>query len=435
MKKIMYLLLLLSVLCPAAWAQKEYGLKFSNLVNEDLSLESAIRLGLENNSEFLTAKQDIIIAEQKLSEAKFRYLPQFAVQGTATFYEADYPMVLPENVASRVLPSKSTPILDKNDRFFGVGITATQYIYSGGRIHSTLKTARANLKQVQSRYETVKNTIVRQIKIAFANLLYAQHNEQLTLQVWQQAQAWQKNSSADVWTKMQEQALLAQFQSQYNRAVNAQRNARMDMLAALNKELNASFTIVGDFEPLQVSGDLPHFQLWALEFRPELKSAIYELELDNIAIDLALAKRYPDVILNAAYEKVGSSDLDDVNKQVSLSVQLPLTYTISKQIAQKRAEQKKNNLRRAAIEDKIQVQVATSFENNRFWQEEVLNRQATYNGLEKMLTQDAKQAPHTGLAPLHALQAYLQTAQLYLQAVRENHIAKAQLEWAIGQDL
>lgn len=434
MKKLVFLLSLIALTSPA-WAQKEYGLKFSNLVNEELSLESAIRLGLENNSQFLTAKQDIIIAEQKLSEAKFRYLPQFALQGTATFYDADYPMVLPENVASRVLPGKNTPLLDRDDRFFGVGITATQYIYSGGRIHSTLKTARANLKQVQSNYEIVKNGIVRNIKVSFAKLLYAQENEQLTLKVWQQAQAWYAHYSGDVWTKMQIAALLGQLQSQYALAINERNTARMDMLASLNKEINASFTITGTFTPVQVTGDLPHFQLWALEFRPELKSAIYELELDNIAIDLALAKRYPDVILNASYEKVGSSNLEDVNKQVSLSVQLPLSYTISEQIAQKRAEQKKNNLRRAAIEDKIQVQVATSFENNRFWQTEALAREGTYRNLDKMLTQDAQHASHNGLAPLQALQAYLQTAQLYLQAVRENHIAKAQLEWSIGQDL
>ena len=79
MKKLVFLLSLIALTSPA-WAQKEYGLKFSNLVNEELSLESAIRLGLENNSQFLTAKQDIIIAEQKLSEAKFRYLQELKHQ-------------------------------------------------------------------------------------------------------------------------------------------------------------------------------------------------------------------------------------------------------------------------------------------------------------------------------------------------------------------
>ena len=40
-----------------------------------------------------------------------------------------------------------------------------------------------------------------------------------------------------------------------------------------------------------------------------------------------------------------------------------------------------------------------------------------------------------GAEALEALQAYLQTAQRYLQAVKENQFAKAELEWAIGQDL
>ncbi|MBR5151494.1 MAG: TolC family protein, partial [Elusimicrobiaceae bacterium] len=148
MKKQIGLFLCLLSALPAI-AQSNYGLDFSDLLNENLTLQSAIRIGLENNTEFLSAKEEITIAEQKVSEAKFRYLPQFALQGTATWYEADSPMVLPEAGINRFLPDTNT--LDAK-HFYGVGVTATQYLYSGGRINSTLKTARANLKQVQSRY-------------------------------------------------------------------------------------------------------------------------------------------------------------------------------------------------------------------------------------------------------------------------------------------
>ena len=50
------LLLLILVFCAAqaAFAQKEYGIKFSSLINDELTLENAIRLGLENNTDFLT---------------------------------------------------------------------------------------------------------------------------------------------------------------------------------------------------------------------------------------------------------------------------------------------------------------------------------------------------------------------------------------------
>ncbi len=433
MRKAGALLLAILFLAPAVFAQKEYGLKFSSLINDNLTLENAIRLGLENSTEFLTAKQDIIIAEQKVTEAKFRYLPQFSLQGTATLYDLDYPMVLPDSVANRFLPG-NYQYGDKN-QFYGVGITATQYLYSGGRINGTLKMARANLKQVQSRYEIVKNQVVLNIKKAFTELLYAQHNAKLTQEVWALAQKWYAKPTGDLWTKIRIRALLADLTTSRNQAESELKKAQLGMLINLNKELNARITIKGDFEPVKTDWDLPHMSLWAMEFRPELKSAIYALEADNIAIDLALSKRYPDIILNASYEKLGVETLNDVNKQVSLAFRLPIPYTLTEQIAEKKASQQKSALRRSAIEDKIRVQVAESFENMLFWQKEVLDRQAAYEELNELLDQAAKDKPKTGTAPLEGLQDYLKTAQGYFQAVRNNHTAKAELEWAIGQDL
>ncbi len=411
-------------------AQSNYGVQFSSLLSDNLSLESAIRLGLENNSDFLAAKEEITIAEQKLSEAKFRYLPQFALQGTATWYDADSALVLPEPGISRLLPATSS--LDSN-HFYGVGVTATQYIYSGGRINGTLKSARANLKQVQSRYETVKNAVVLDIKKSFTNLLYAQENVTFTQHVWEQVRSWR--FSSDPWTRIRQQALVAQIKTRYHQAQSQLEAARLAMLVSLNKELNSPLTISGKLMPERVEGDLPHFQLWATEFRPELKSAIYALELDSIAIDLALSKRYPDVVLNASYERVGDSDLDDENKQVSLAVRLPIPYTFSQQVNQKKAEQKKSTLRRASIEDKIHVQVASSFEQMHFWQQEVLERQVTYEELTALINRATKNTPNNDVTSLEARREYLNVGQSYLEALRENHNAKAQLEWAIGKDL
>ncbi|MBO5011591.1 MAG: TolC family protein, partial [Elusimicrobiaceae bacterium] len=310
MKK--YCALALALLCAAlpAAAQKEYGLKFSSLINDDLTLENAIRLGLENNSEFLSARQEIIIAEQKINEAKFRFLPQFSLQGTATWYDLEYPMVLPDAVANRFLPSTDTL---NEKKFFGVGVTATQYLYSGGRIRGTLKMARANLKQVQSRYETVKNAVVLDIKKSFNNLLHAQEYAHFTQKTLDTANQWYARPSGDAWTQIRQRALLADLAVRNNQAKRALGEAQLAMLVSLNKELNSTITIKGDFVPVKTNWDLPHLNLWAMEFRPELKSAIYALEADNISIDLALSKRYPDIILNGSYEQMGADTLEDVN--------------------------------------------------------------------------------------------------------------------------
>lgn len=432
MKK--YCAIALALLCAAlpAAAQKEYGLKFSSLINDDLTLENAIRLGLENNSEFLSARQEIIIAEQKINEAKFRFLPQFSLQGTATWYDLEYPMVLPDAVANRFLPSTDT-LSEK--KFFGVGVTATQYLYSGGRIRGTLKMARANLKQVQSRYETVKNAVVLDIKKSFNNLLHAQEYARFTQKTLDTANQWYARPSGDAWTQIRQRALLADLAVRNNQAKCALGEAQLAMLVSLNKELNSTITIKGDFVPVKTNWDLPHLNLWAMEFRPELKSAIYALEADNISIDLALSKRYPDIILNGSYEQMGADTLEDVNKQISLAVRLPIPYNFSEQIAQKKAEQRKSSLRRAAIEDKIRIQVASNFESMRFWQDEVLQRQAVYRDLKTRIEAAGKTAAKTGTSPLEALLAYEQTAAGYFEAILKNRVAKAELEWAIGQDL
>ena len=425
------LLLLLS--CVPSWAQKEYGLRFSSLINDNLTLENAIRLGLENNTEFLTAQQEITVAEKKVNEAKFLYLPQFALQGTATWYDLDYPMVLPEAVGNRFLPGQV--ISEKRDQFFGVGVTATQYLYSGGRIHNTLKMARANLKQTQSRYEIVKNTTVLNIKKSFYNLLFAQKYDEFMQQTLDRVHAWNARPGGDFWNQIRMQNALAQLQAQRNEAAHRLTQARLAMLVNLNKELNASVSITGDFQPVTLHWDLPQLNLRAMEFRPELKSAIYALELDNISIDLALSKRYPDIILNGSYEQLGADTLGDTNKQISLAVRLPLPYNFSSQIAQKKAEQKKSSLRRSQIEDKIRVQVANSYAEVNFWQQEVLARQETFNRLTALLDKAVKNSSTQGLAPLEAVQAYTQTAYNYLDAVRQELLAKSELEWAVGQDL
>ena len=433
MKKL-WIGVLLVILSLPGWAQQEYGLRFSSLLNEELTLENAIRLGLENNNRFLAAQQEIIVAEQKVKEAKFRFLPQFALQGTATWYDLDYPMVLPDSIANRLIPSNDSVPSDTKHQFFGAGITATQYLYSGGRLRNTLKMAQANLKQAQSKYEAVKNAIVRDIKQSFFALLYAQYNMELSTQVQNKADRYYRSMAASSWEKVKAQYLLALLRSGKSTAENDLKKAQLQMLVALNKELNSNIKVKGSFEPVSLPLDLPSLNLWSMEFRPELKAAIYALELDNLAIDLALSRKYPDLILMGSYERLGSNDLDDENKQVSLALRLPLPYNLFTQSTQRKAEQRQSTLRRAQIEDTIRIQVAESYANMLFWQTEVLSRQAAWNEIQNALSRAEKIAT-PNISALEALQAYYQMGQSYYQAVRENLSAKAGLEWAIGQDL
>ena len=433
MKKIVLLYAALLLAAPLA-AQTEYGIQFSNLLNEELTLESAIRLGLENNNSFLSAQQEIIIAEQRVKEARSLFLPQLALQGTATWYDLDYPMVLPDAAGNRLIPSNNLLPGDTKHQFLSAGVTATQYLYAGGRLQNTLKIAQANLKQAQSNYEAVKNSLVRDIKQTFFALLYAQQNAQLAQTVQIKAKNYARSMNLSAWDKVRAQYLTAALTSLKTAADNDLHKAQLAMLVVLNKELNAAITVKGDFKPVQVELDLPHLNLWSMEFRPELKAAIYALELDNLTIDLALSRRYPDLILTGSYERLGFEDLSDENKQVSLAIRLPLSYNLFTQSTQRKAEQKQSTLRRSAIEDSIRVQVAQNYAEMAFWQTEVLARQNTWNEIQKLL-RNAEKTTQPDANSLEALRAYYQAGESFYQALRNNLSAKAGLEWAIGRDL
>ena len=433
MKKIILFALLLSTAFPLA-AQSEYGIQFSSLLNEELTLENAIRLGLENNNKFLSAQQEIIIAEQKVKEARALFLPQLALQGTATWYNLDYPMVLPESVGNRLIPNNDSLGQGQKHQFLSAGVSATQYLYSGGRLHNTLKAAQANLKQAQSKYEAVKNALVRDVKQAFFALLYAQQNAQLAQTIQTKAKEYTRAMNLSAWDQVRAQYLTSVLISLKSAADNELHKAQLAMLVVLNKELNSTITVKGDFKPVQTELDLQHLNLWSMEFRPELKAAIYALELDNLTIDLALSRRYPDLILTGTYERLGFSELDDENKQISLAIRLPLSYNLFTQSTQRKAEQKQSTLRRSAIEDTIRVQVAENYADMLFWQNEVLSRQNSWLEIQKSLSRAEKTTRPT-IQALEALQAYYQMGQSYYEALRHNLSAKAGLEWAIGRDL
>ncbi|MBR3604089.1 MAG: TolC family protein [Elusimicrobiaceae bacterium] len=433
MKKLTFLCLALLLALPAV-AQKEYGLRFSSLINDELTLENAIRIGLENNNDFLLAQQEVIVAEQKVKQAKFLFLPQFSLQGTATWYDLDYPMVLPESVANRLIPNNDALETGDKHQFFGVGVTGTQYLYSGGRIRGALKMAEANLKQVQSKYESVKNAVVLDIKKSFFQLLYAQYLLELSHQVDLKAQTFARSLNVSSWDKIKAQYALSKLLSLKNIATNELQKAQLSMLVSLNKELNSPVKVKGDFSPIEMKLDLATLNLWSMEFRPELKTAIYALELDNLAIDLALSHRYPDLVLTGSYERLGAENLDDENKQISLAVKLPLPYNVSSQTSQRKAEQKQSTLRRAAIEDKIRVQVAENYANFLFWQKEVPIHQNTWQEVQKLLAQN-QQTSRVNLNALEALEAYFHSGKDYYQSILHNLTSKASLEWAIGRDL
>ena len=431
MKKFAVFALAVACFCLNATAQ-QYRLKYSSVDGRPLSLENVIRLSLENSYDVLLIEQDLVIAQQRIQEAKFLYRPQFSINASVTGYNLDSAMVLPEVVGQRLLIPDANH--RKEDLFYGVGISAVQYIYSGGRISSTLDLARAADKEILSRYQTAKNTVIYSAKTAFYEYLYAEQKNNLAQDVLKKAQEFAKRNGLSAAQKILVSAELSSFESIAATAKADFEEAKIKLLQILNKEFNTDITFEGslDYEPIET--DLKKLNLWAMEFRPEVKGAMYKLEMDNIAVKLSLTRRYPDILLGASYDRQGLDNLKQENMQATLAVKVPFGYNFGTQLRQKRAEQRQTVLRQASIEDTIRTQVLEAYNNLIFWQEQTPLRLNTWETIDKQFKEFMRTK-----APLKeafdSLNYYYQTGVKSIEAQKEHLVAIARLENAIGKDL
>ncbi|ACC97862.1 Outer membrane efflux protein [Elusimicrobium minutum Pei191] len=426
LEKISFLAVILLV-SPHIFAA-EYFSRFTPAA--DVTLEQAIRLGIENNTNLLSVEQSIIIAEHRVNETSFMRFPQFDLMASATKYDLEYPTVLPESMGFKVLSPQS----GRNDNLYGVRVSAVQYLYSGGRISGSIKLAKAQLKEEKSKYETERNNVIFNVKNSFYNMLYAQKRLETAEEGFKRAQNYAKKQPLQGWRGVAVTAAVEKFRTEVFAARHEFKKAHLDLLKNLNKELNAEVKIKGDFKPFTFESDLSKLTLWAMQFRPELKTALYELEVYSIYTNLSISQKYPDIIVGASFEQLGDSSLEDTNKQISMAVRLPLSYGFISQPRQRKAQQKQSTLRRADLEDRIRIQVSENFSNLTFWQAEVVQREASLEILSKEIAKNEKLGSF-GQESLLALEAYQTAKYSYLQAVFENLKSKAGLEWAVGQDL
>lgn len=431
MKKFCCLVFLFFCLSIFTQAQ-QYRLKYSSDERTPLSLENVIRLSLENSYDLLLIEQDLIIAQQRIKEAKFLYFPRISLNGSVTAYNLDSSVILPEMIGQRLLTYDADH--KREDLFYGIGINAVQYIYGGGRISSTLDLARASNKETQSRYQNAKNAVIYNAKTTFYEYLFAQQKDKFAEEVLNQAKKTVKGNELNPSQKILVSSEISSFESMAAQTKADLNKAKIQLLKVLNKEFNSEVTFEGslDYNPIEV--DLKKLNLWAMEFRPEVKSAMYKVEMDNIAVKLSLTRSYPDILLGASYDRQGVDNLKQENMQVSLAVKLPLGYDYTTQIKQKRAEQRQTVLRQAAIEDAVRMQVLEAYNNLIFWQTETPSRIKNWEAIKKQF-KDYIKTKHPLKETFESLDYYYKAGVKSLEAQKEHLVSIANLENAVGKDL
>ncbi len=404
--------------------------------NQDvLTLDEVVSLAVKNNPTLLSSEQDIIIAKQRVREARFMNLPQLALSGTFSKVNLEYPMILGPELGDRYLD----PAIKEN--FYTMRAYALQPLYTGGRNKNMLRMAKTAHSQAKVNYETVMTDVVYNAKKIFYTLLLNKKLRELALERKSRAQAISAGIRKDAWEAIEVRMLLAGFEKQAEQAAHDADASKTELIKILNRDPSYQMDITGDLTARPVRATLQKSLVTAMEMRSELKSEIYKAQMDDIAVTMAMIRRYPNVYLGASYDVTGynvnslsDNSIRANNWVASIAIHFPLSYDIWTQVVQRRAQQRQGDLKRVELQDRIRFEIITAHKDLEFWDAETLKRKKTLAAVEEEYIAASKKTPES-LSALRAMCAIYDLEKTCLEGVYQQLIARVKLEWAQGRDL
>lgn len=418
--------LTLLAFAPSARALPAYGA---------LTLDEAVQMAVGSNPAALAAEQDIIIAKQRVKEARFMSLPQFSLSGTASRVNLSYPSVLGPEMGQRYLD----PAISNS--FYTFRVAALQPLYAGGKNDNTLKLAKTASNQAKVNYETARSDAAMAAKKSFYTVLYHKRLKEAAEEWLARAAALDPAALKDPLEAIEARALLAGLSARVRASASELDSAMTELLRLINREPGFRLEIEGELEPLLVTDGVSHSLVTAMESRPDLKSEMYKAQMDDIAVSMALVRRNPTIYLGASYDAnaykpsalTDGSERSD-NWVASLAIHFPLSYDIWTQVRQRKAQQRQGELKRVELQDKIRFEILAAHKEALFEAAEAEKRK---DELER-LKEDYRTAAASARPPLPVLRAIRAVSEMErgcLQAVYRQLMARIRLEWAQGRDL
>ena len=410
------------------------GALFAQRAQDALTLDEVIKLAVKNNPAVLSAEQGTIISKQRVREARFLNLPQFSLSGTFSRVNLEYPTVLGPELGDRYLPA------EVSDNFYTLRAYALQPLYTGGRNTSALRLAQMAHNQAKVDYETVKNDAVYSAKKTFYAVLYDKALNSCAARCLAGAEALSAGFKKDSFENIEAELGMARLRSQLQLSEKDLEAANAALVSLLNREPGYQASITGEFAPQPVKEDIKKSLVTAMESRSEMRSEIYRAQMDEIAVNMAMFRRYPNVYLGAGYDVIGyraalaGGAIKSNNWMASVAIHFPLSYDIWTQVLQRKAQQRQGDLKRVELQDNIRFEITSAYKDLEFWQKEARDRKALFERLKEDYTRVLR-GNKASMQAMRSLYPLCDFEKGYLESVHNQLLARIKLEWAQGRDL
>lgn len=374
-------------------------------VERVLSLDDSVALGIQNNQDLLSFKEQAAIAQQRVSEAISQIYPKIDFNFSISQFHNALPTVLTPSFNCLYLPPEN------RDIYYATRVSLWQYLYNGGRYTTTLRLAEINLSQAQTQADIARNKAVVDVKNAYYDCKILDMKIAAYERALADIAAVKSPGAAGRWVSSS-----AHFKAELLQLHHERDKALLRYLDTVGLELNTTVELSGELTVPQEVYDYNKCIAWAFQYRPELRQTQFQETIDSLRVNLSLSERYPTVTLGANYELANDRfPMEETNWNATININVPIFdgWASLARLRQRRYQAREGRIRRAKIEDQIRYEVRDACLDYAFW---------------------APQAA-AGAGDLSSLdpEKRLEAALFQLDVLQHSLSSQANVEWAIGK--
>ncbi len=293
-KKFIFFLLLIATSLPGLASAEE----------KTYTREQCLEMALTRNPLVLTSIEKRTQAEWGKKSAFDDFLPKLNVGASGIYTDGDY------DAYSDFFD------FNENRNNYEARLSIDQPLFTGFRLTETYNLADIGLKVAVSDEQLANLEITFQTVRAYYNFLMDQKlqrvaNSAVTMLVshLNDAEQFFKNEIIPLNELLESKVHLANARQDARIAASRTRTSRMALANIIKEPLMSRFDVEDTPDMDVLTSDVETITLQALETRPELQQANYNLEASKKHITIAKSAYYPTVSLNAAHHSFGGDSL------------------------------------------------------------------------------------------------------------------------------
>src|SRR5258706_3917729 len=142
----------------------------TGLPDRTLTLEDSVRIALNNSQAFLSAREDVNIALQRVRQSESLFFPRLDLNANWSKFRVEdgTPLMLEPALGPTLVPSSP------RQNFYTARASIYQSVYEGGRSQNLWRQARISYARAKNANESLQTQVAAGAKQAFYDFLFAQ---------------------------------------------------------------------------------------------------------------------------------------------------------------------------------------------------------------------------------------------------------------------